>query len=497
MSSGVAVYIVNIVLQFINRVIFLKFLSVDYLGINGLFSNVLSMLNIAELGIAGAMVYALYKPISDNNINELKSIMFLYKKLYRIVGFLVLGIGICLIPFLNYFINVDEVGNIAYLKVYFLLYVLDSGISYFLSYKRSIIICDQQSYIINGTNLIRIIFTNIFQIAVLILTQNYMCYLLVKVICTFGENVFIHFIANKKYPFLKEKTELPSKDITEKIKKNILAMSMHKIGYIVIFGTDNIIITKFVSLAATGLYSNYTLIINSITSLITQLFSGLTASVGNLLVEERENKEQYIYNIYRNILFVNFCIYYVISIGIYMCIQNLIVLWIGDNYLLSREVVFCAVLSFFSLGMRKTISLFKDAGGLFWNDRYKPLIESVSNLLLSIPLTMKFGIAGTLIGTIITNLFISGTIEAYITYKYLFKRNVFRYFAIEGLFYTITILSLLICGYMSEIISGNGIVEFIMRGGIAVFSSVTVIIILFGRSAEFNYIKGMAKKILR
>ena len=445
-SSSLLTYFFNIILQFLNRTIFLMYLSVDYLGINGLFLNIISMLNLAELGIAGAMIYALYKPLADKDTEQIKSLMLLYKRLYTGVGIFVLGIGFLITPFLNYFISVES-SNIAYLHYYFILYVLDTGISYFLSYKRSIIICDQKQYIVNRTSMIRIILTNILQIIILITTQNYALYLIVKIICTFLENLLITKIANERYPYLKEKASMPHTQEVKKISKNIIAMSMHKIGTVVVFSTDNLIITKFVSLSATGIYSNYTLIVNALTNIMAQLFQSVTASVGNLIAND-DNKE-HIYDVFKNIFFMNYILYLVISIGLYYSVNSFITLWIGKKYILNELTVFCIALSFFSLGMRKTIMMFKDADGLFWNDRYKPLLEAFCNLLFSIPLAMHYGIAGTLIGTIITNIFIAGSIEAYVTYKYLFKRKIWEYYFIQLKYYVILVFLIIILNNLS------------------------------------------------
>lgn len=493
-SSSLLTYLFNTILQFLNRTVFLIYLSIDYLGINGLFSNLISMLNLAELGIAGAMVYALYKPLAEKNTKKIKSLMFLYKKLYTCVGIIILSIGFLITPFLDNFINISS-GNIDHMKFYFILYVLDTGISYFLSYKRSIIICDQKQYIVNRVSMIRIILTNLLQITMLIITKNYTMYLIVKIISTFIENVLITSIANKRYPFLKEKACMPSKQEVKKISKNILAMSMHKIGTVIVFSTDNLIITKFVSLAATGIYSNYTLIVNALTNIIAQLFQSVTASVGNLIANE-DNKE-HIYDVFKNIFFMNYVLYLIISIGLFYSVNTFISMWVGSKYTLDQLTIICIVLSFFSLGMRKTVMLFKDADGLFWNDRYKPLLEAACNLLFSIPLAIRYGIAGTLIGTIITNIFVAGLIEAYVTYKYLFQKEVRKYYYLQLKYYLIFILLLIIFANIKIIVNTNIIIEFIIRGAFAVLISILSIVIIFRKTNEYKYVKSIILKMLK
>ena len=271
---------------------------------------------------------------------------------------------------------------------------------------------------------------------------------------------------------------------------------MHKIGTVVVFGTDNIIISKFVSLVATGLYSNYVLITNAAASLLTQFFTAITASVGNYLVEKKEDTDD-IYRMYRNVLFVNFCLYFIVSLGIFICMQSFMAVWLGKDFLLSRGVLLCIVLNFFSLGIRKTTLVFKDASGLFWKDRYKPLLEAGSNLLFSIPLAIYFGIAGTIIGTIITNIFVSGIIEAYITYKYLFKRSVWLFFKEEIKYYLILILSLTGCGFITSSIGEISFMNVLIRGFISIVFSVVVLIVLFFRTEEYRYAKSIVLRLIR
>ena len=484
--SSFYTYFLNIILQFLNRTIFLAYLSIDYLGINGLFSNLISMLNLAELGIAGAMVYALYKPLAEQDTDRIKSLMYLYKKLYSFVGIFVLFVGFLITPFLGFFINGNS-SNIKYLKFYFILYVVDTGISYFLSFKRSIIICAQKQYIINRITIIRIILTNVFQIIILIFTRSYALYLLVKIFCTLIENIIVTLTANHKYPFLKEKANMPSKKDVKEISKNIMAMSMHKIGTVVVFSTDNLIITRFVSLAATGIYSNYTLIINALNSIIGQFFQSVTASVGNLIAKENKESE-HVYQVFRNILFINFIVYLIISIGIFFSINSFICFWVGKKYVLDKLTILCIVLSFYTLGMRKTIMMFKDADGLFWNDRYKPILEAFFNLFFSIPLAIHFGIAGTLMGTIITNVFVAGVIETYVTYKYLFRKKIKNYYVIQ-IKYFLTLFFLLSILNNINFYTNNYLIDFILRGLIAIILCLIVIFIIYRKNNEFKYIK--------
>lgn len=440
LKTGIVSFGVNLGLQFLNRIIFLRFLSIDYLGVNGLFTNILSMLNLAELGVAGAMVYALYKPLAENDRETINAIMRLYKDLYRLIGMVVLVLGTSLTPFLGSIVDLSR-SKIDNLQLYYLMYVLDTGISYFLTYKRSILICDQKQAVINIADTLKNIGVSIIQILMLFWFQSYIAYLLVKIICTFAENMAISAIANRRYTYLSDQSPYPNQSVTKEIKKNIAAMFFHKMGLAVVTGTDNIIITKFVSLTATGLYSNYTMIVNGLTSLVTQFFSAITASVGNLIADSHASREK-VYEMFRNILFLNFVMYYFCAIGVMNTVNPFIKVWLGEQYLLDDFSVVCISLAMFSSGMRKTIIVFKDCAGLFWNDRYKPLLEAGANLLFSIPLAIRFGVGGTLLGTFLTNVLVAGVIEGYIVYKNLFQLRFAKYCVLQLKFYCVYFITI-------------------------------------------------------
>ena len=491
-KTTLLIYILNIGLQFAGRTVFLWFLSVEYLGINGLFSNILSMLNLAELGIGSAMVYALYKPCADNDTEQIKELMFLYKKLYSFIGIMVFLLGISLIPFLNFFIDdvPDHLGNIS---LFYMLYIINTSASYFFTYKRSLIICFQEQYISTITSFVKNIFIFLLQSFVLVITKNYYFYLIVQIVLTILENIYISKLADKKYPYLKEKSGYPAKEKIHTIKKNVMAMSLHKIGGVVVNGTDNLIITKFVSLTATGLFSNYSIVLAAITSMISQIFFALTASVGNLVAY---NNSSNIYRVFKRIYFANFMIYFFIGVNLICLFNDFIELWLGEGYILNLNVIFCIVFSFVTNGMRRTVLTFKDAYGLFWNDRFKPLIEVFINLCLSIPLTIKFGIAGTFLGTIVTNLFVSGLIESFVLYKHGFKKNIKSYLFLQAKYYIYFILGLLICFFSTRFQIQNVVVKFLLKALSCILVSSIFIFLNFNKTEEFKYYLNICRNYL-
>lgn len=486
-------YFIILLMQFVNRTVFIQFLSSTYLGLNGLFSNVLSFLALTELGIGTAINYALYKPIADEDTELVKSVMRLYRTLYRIIGCTVLVIGSALTPFLPFLIQ-DMPQDIPNIYLYYVLFVLDSGVSYFYTYKRSLIICSQREYISTTATTISRIVLCITQVLVLAVTRSFAAYLVVAVVVTLGENVLISIAADRLFPYLKEKTVSPlPEEVSADIKKNVFAMMFHKIGGVVVFSTDNLIISKYAGLVAVGLYSNYTLVIDSLNRLMTKMFAAMTASVGNLvLADDKKYVEQVLYRI----LFMNFWLRGFCAVALFCLFQPFILLWIGEEYLLSFFTVLVISVNFYIGGMRSTVNIFKEASGIFWYDRYKPLVESVLNIVLSICLVMRFGVAGVLLGTIGSTVLVPFWVEAYVLFKHYFGKGIGRYMARQLIYGAVTCLAGAGCFFLCECISGNGVLSFIIRAGICVLVPNVIFAIVFCRSVEFQYFWNLVRNQL-
>ena len=320
MLSSLGSHFVSMLLGFISQAIFVRTLGTEYLGLNGLFSNIVSMLAVVELGIGSAIVYNLYKPIAEDDRQQIKILMKFYKICYRVIAVIVFIIGIIIIPFLPKIVgevNIDE--NIV---IIYLLFLLDTILSYLFTYKRTIIIANQRNYYINIIHTATYTFFTIIQIVVTIYLKNFYAYLIIKVISRFIENIIISHFANKLYPFIKEKEDkkMP-KEVLDDIIKKVKALFVHKISSFLVSGTDNIIISTFLGVTTVGYYSNYSMVINALTILISQIFAGLTASIGNLLVKENNNK---IYEVFKKIYFINFVVGVIGTTGIVLVINNII-----------------------------------------------------------------------------------------------------------------------------------------------------------------------------
>lgn len=490
---AIIAYSTTTLLTFVSRTVFIRFLTDEYLGLNGLFSNILFFLSLAELGIGSAMNYALYKPIKDNNVEKIKSYMALYKKLYCTIGCIILILGLSLTPFLEYLIK-DFPQDMPLIYVYFIIYVFNSGISYFCIYKRSLIVCDQKEYIATMISMIFGLFVKVAQIIVIWLTHSYLLYLLIQSVLTIGENMVISVIANRMYPYLKDKDHLLlEQQEIDNVKKNVFALVFHKIGSTIVFATDNIIISKFINLITVGLYSNYTIISSALHSIVEKIFNSIIAGVGDLVISA---DKEYVERVFNRILFINIALYGFCSICLFSLVQPFIRIWVGDEYLLELAVVAVCVLNFYLTGARKTIWIFKSATGNFYPDRYRPLIEGLANLILSILLVKKIGLVGVLIGTTITTVCISFWCEAWIVFKYYFKKTVFLYLARQFLYLLEIIVGSVLSYWIIIIIPFNGLLGFLLKVAVCVFISIAYMIAIWHRKEEFRYVVGLLKRIL-
>lgn len=277
--------IITMLLGFVAQAIFIRILGAEYSGLNGLFTNVLTMLSFFELGIGNAIVFHLYKPIAINDEEEIKTLMKFYEKAYNIISVLVLACGLAIIPFLN--IIVGEISIDINIYVIYIMFLLNTSISYTLSYRRNLIIANQKNYIINIIHIIYIIILNLSQLLVLYLTKNYYLYLGIKIICQILENFVCYIIAGKLYPFITSKNVKPlDKNLKDDIFKKVKALLFHKVGYSVVSGTDNIIISSFLGVVTVGFYTNYNMVITAVNNLFSQIIGSTSASVGNLLATQ-------------------------------------------------------------------------------------------------------------------------------------------------------------------------------------------------------------------
>ncbi len=485
---------VTVILKAITQIVFVRMLSVEYLGLNGLFANILTMLSLAELGVGSAILYNMYKPMAQNDQKRIKALMNFYKETYRKIGLFMLIVGFLLLPFLGYIIK--EQPDIPELKLIYILYVINNAVSYFFIFKQSILIADQKKYVITKSDIVKNLIMNILQIVFLIITRSFLLYLCISILMTILFNIINSKIADKKYPYLIDNHEYLEKSEKKAIYKDVYAMMAHKLGGVIVTGTDNLLLSAFVGITAVGLYSNYVLILSSVKGFLNQVYEALVSSIGDLINTESTER---IYEVYKKMLFISFWITTIISIG-FGCLSSYFVeIAFGKEYILSYEVVAIMALNFYVTdltGIRAVTNKFKTAEGLFWNDRYKPYFESAINLIASIVLLKLFGFVGILLGTLISTITTGFWIEPLVLYKHAFNRKLREYFKIYIKKFTVFLLSWLVSYSMISFLECS-VISLIIGALICILIPSVIICIIYGRSMEYKYVGQLLLKIVR
>lgn len=481
---------VGLLVSFFARIVFVNTLGANYLGVNGLFSNIMTILALFNLGVGEAINFSLYKPLARRDFKTCQTLMHFYKKIYTIIGILILTLGICLSPFARYFAS--DASNIPNINLIFLLFVVDTSVSYFFSYKRNLIIADQNRYIATVYRYGIFSLVNLVQVIYLLMTKDYFGFLGLQISGTLLENILVSQRANKLYPFLKDKKNTPlSKELKIEIAKNTKAMMMHKIGGTIVTSTDNILISKIVDLSAVGKYSNYLLITSALDIILNQIFNSVVASVGNLFASKDSSDA---FNIFKSINFFNFWVCSILSVGLLCLFNPFIELWVGKSYLFSADIVLMLVINFYITSMRKSVLMFREASGLFYKDRWKAIVEACINLIASILLAIKFGVLGIFIGTFISSITTCVWVEPYILYKYKFNKRVYLYFKTYFKYLFVTAAIALTCFYLCSLISYYDQIGFMIKLLIVLILPNLIMFCLFRRTDEFQY---FYKKILK
>lgn len=484
-ATSIISQIVIIILGFVSRKVFIDNLGTEYLGINGLLTNILSMMVLIEGGIGISIVYNLYKPLAENNKEQIIALVNLYKKSYRVLALIILIISIFLYPFLNKIMKTD-ISAISIILVYSI-FVIKNIVSYLNAYKWALINADQKGYILTINNLIFQIVTTISKIIILVLTKNYLLFLLIELIIFIIQNFVNTKTIRRIYPYLNDKVNVSLDSKTKNnINKNIRAMFLHNIGGYLVFSTDNILISSFINVSTVGLYSNYTMIIGQLSGLLSPVISGIGAGVGNLIATENEEK---IYEIFKTTFFISFWIYSFATIFLYNLLEPFINWWIGEGYLLNKFVFLVVLFNFYINGMRSVIGTYKSKAGLFVQDKYMPALEGVVNLVMSLILIKYLGLVGVFLGTTISTLIIPFWNQPRIVYKELLKKSVSKYF----ITYLVYLMIMLGVGWITGnlcnlIVGGYSFTSLIVRGVVCVIIPNTIYFILFFNTREFQYL---------
>ena len=414
-------HMLSLVLTFISRTVFIWYLGIGYLGLNGLFTDLLSMLSLADLGLNSAMVYSFYKPLAENNKQKLAALVHFYRSIYLKIALTVFCVGVCFIPFLDKMIQLQE--NIPYVQCYFFLAVLNVAISYLFVYQTSVLVADQKSYFVTRVNVVVTTGKTILQIATLFIFSNYFIYLIIDLLSNLMNNIIASNVAKKQYPFILEKASLSIKEKKE-IKNTIMSSFLYKISSVFLNATDNILISVLISTEAVGLYSNYFLIQSKLTLFYGLLFTSVTAGVGNLIVKECVERRYQIFQMEQTVAqFISF-----IAIpGYILLVNDFIRLWLGEDYCFSFAVVCAIGMNLFLGCILQPLWSYREATGLYRQTKYVMLICAILNVLLSIIGGFFVGVFGIVAASAIARICTYVWYEPKLLYKMYFEKSSYKY----------------------------------------------------------------------
>jgi len=490
-SVGIGNQLIITFLSFFSRTVFIQTLGVEYLGLNGLFTNVLAMLSLAEAGIGSSIIYSLYKPVAENDYEKINVLMKLYKRAYTIIAFVVLLLGLAIMPFLPYFIKDHSLQNI---QIIYLLFLANTVIPYFFSYKTNLLNVYQKSYITTAIFSGLSIASTLLKIGILYWTQNYVYYLIIDCLIILINSLLLFVIVNRMYPFLKEKVTAKLDAATKSgIIKNVKAIILQNVGTYFIFGTSNIMISTFVSIAAVGLYSNYNMLIEICRTFINQVFNNIYHSVGNLVAKESKEK---IYSVYKVTMLMNFWLYSFCAIFMYVIIEPFITLWIGKQFIMEKMVLIVLMVTFYERGMRNSISTVKTTAGIFHEDRYAPLCQAAINLGISIWLVQAIGLSGVFIGALISALLVPFWTTPYFVYKKVFQRPLTHYYATYAYYAAIALGTCLLTSWLCHWFAADTVGMLIIKMIICMIVPNMVYAALFYKTEEMKYVLGIVRELL-
>ena len=493
--SNLIIIFIQTVGLFITRTFFIKILGEQYLGLDGLYTNILSMLAIAELGIGTAISYHLFLPLANNNYEKVEKIMNYLKKCYFKIALVILALGICIMPFLSYFVKDYSANNLNIYLIFFI-YLIDVVSGYSLIYKESLLIADQRKHKLTKYNVAFNTIQYIVQIIILLYTKNFLLYLLSQIIIRFVQRLIINRYITKYYYYIKfdRNNQLSDQEI-KKIKKDVSGLVFHKVGNYCINGTDNIIISFFINVTAVGIYGNYLSIFTMIKNLLSSITNGISPSFGNLIVETDNETQE---NVFKIIDFINFIFFGFSTLIILFLINPFINLWVGEKYLFSNIVVYILSINFYVSNMLLPLDTVKTMAGIYNDDKYVSIIQAGTNLILSILLVLKFGIMGVFLGTTISYLLTVFWQKPYIVYNDVFNKNCREYFLIYFKNSVIMILSVLCIKIVLNVIdfNFNSVYMLIIAVAIIFLIFIIILVIFYYRSYVFNYLINQANKFL-
>lgn len=489
--SSVGSTIINTILSFLSRTVFIYVLGNVYLGLNSLFTNIIGMLSLAEMGIGIAISFSLYKPLAEKNYKEVQGIINFYRTAYRIVAIVVGIIGIAIIPFISSMTK--GTASIDHIYFIYVIFLFNTVSSYLITYKTTLLNADQKTYLITNINIVIKSISIVVQIIVLLIFKNYILYLMVDCVIQLIGKLYLNYFINKKYPYIKEKNniQLPTSKKMQLLTK-VKALLFHQVGSVAINQTDSIITSIFISVETVGLVSNYNLLISTINTFVTTFFSSATAGLGNIIATETVDNQR---RVYKNYDFLSFWIFGWTSICLFFLLSPFIKIWIGDKNLIGFFTVTLLCLNYYLTGRRVPLGNIKAAAGIYEQDRYIPIIQALVNIVVSIYCAKRMGLVGIYIGTFVSSL-IPNINRPIVVYKYIFHESSRSYFIDYFKQLLLIIVNVIFINFIIMVIKiQNVYLNFIFISVLCLFLPNIIFVLVYQKNESFKYVINLVKSV--
>lgn len=486
--SGLTNKVILLLLSFVSRKVFINYIGVEYLGINSLFANILTILSLADMGFGIAMSYSYYKPLANRDEKMLAALVQFYKKIYNIIAIIVTAVGICFIPFLKYIVNTDS--QIDHLYIYYLIALSNTVISYLFVYKSNMISADQKSYLVNKIQLWVNFSKTVIQMICVIIFKNYTIYASLDVLATLVNNLVISHFADKLYPFINNKNVEPLDSLSKKsIYTNLKSVFLYKFSASIMSGTDSIIMSSIVGTAVVGMYTNYLTITSQITSFVQIVFSSFTASIGNLVIEDRDQKN---YQVFRVMQMVSHVMSGVIAVCLLSLANEFIVLWLGPEFNMG-ELMAVAITAntYFTISLQPIWS-YREATGLYNKTKYVMVVTALLNIVLSIIMGIVMGAPGIIFATVISRILTYFWYEPYLVYKLYFQHSSKEYYFDYIVSIALIVVAYRLSSYFYSMVSLSGWFAWIIH---ALISGLVTFLLYFARYGWTKEFKTLIEKV--
>ena len=481
-STAIASQAVTVALSFFTRTALIRTLGIPAVSLNGLFAEVITMLSMAELGVGSAIVYNLYKPLSENDEKKVCQLMTLFQTAYRVIALVIFSVGLLLTPVIQYLVN-NISYSLSYIRLVYVLFVIQSASSYLFAYKSSLLMADQKKYVAIILTLAARTVNAIVTVAVLYLTGNYILYLCVQILFSFSSNLLSALYVNKTYPYLRRDRSIP-KEERKAIFRNVKYLFVDSIAYRLINSTDNILISTLVSTLQVGYYSNYTVLFGIIRQLQSNFSESITGSLGNLLVTQTP---EHCIRVLNRLNYLFYVMGFVLSLGMFACVAPVIQLWLGADFLLPEAVVLVSCLNLFVNFCKAPLWQMMGVSGLFRDNKNISIVGCVTYLVVSVGLGVRLGMVGVFLGTAATSL-VELVLKTRLLFGKSFHVSVKQYLG-RWCYYLLSFLTAQagILWFTSVVRLENLFAQVLVNGVAAVILSIPFCVLVFLKNEDFRF----------